>query len=144
MDKDTLLVARDWGPGTMSEAGYPITVRKWKRGTPLESAMEIYRGSTKDNGYGDDPDVLVDGQGHRVAMIERSTYHFRDGALSAAASGPKKLGLPLKSRIEGLQDNQLIVSLDEDWKPEGGAQTICEGSRGVGGCEGGDRGSRCT
>src|SRR5580658_9378274 len=29
-DKDTLLVARDWGPGTMSEAGYAITIREWK------------------------------------------------------------------------------------------------------------------
>ena len=28
VDKDTLLIARDWGPGTMSEAGYPITVRR--------------------------------------------------------------------------------------------------------------------
>jgi prolyl oligopeptidase len=65
-DKDTLLIGRDWGPGTMSEAGYPITVREWKRGEPLESAKEIYRGDTKDNGYGDNPHaVLTDGQGHR-------------------------------------------------------------------------------
>ena len=28
VDKDTLLIARDWGPGTMSEAGYPITIRR--------------------------------------------------------------------------------------------------------------------
>ena len=34
LDKDTLLIGRDWGPGTMSEAGYPITVREWKRGAP--------------------------------------------------------------------------------------------------------------
>ena len=44
VDKDTLLIARDWGPGTMSEAGYPITVRRWKRGQPLESAEEVFRG----------------------------------------------------------------------------------------------------
>ena len=52
VDKDTLLIGRDWGPGTMSEAGYPITVRQWKRGQPLESAEEVFRGDTKDNGYG--------------------------------------------------------------------------------------------
>lgn len=128
VDKDTLLIAREWGPGTMSEAGYPITVRKWKRGTPLESAVEVYRGSTKDNGYGDDPEVLVDGQGHRVAIIHRSKTTFESEHYLLLATGPKKLGLPLKSRIETLNDNQLIVSLDEQWKPEGGTEAIAEGS----------------
>ena len=58
VDKDTLLIARDWGPGTMSEAGYPITMRRWKRGEPLESAEEVFRGDIKDNGYGDNPRVF--------------------------------------------------------------------------------------
>jgi prolyl oligopeptidase len=128
LDKDTLLIGRDWGPGTMSEAGYPITVRKWKRGTPLESAVEVYRGSTKDNGYGDDGEVLVDGQGDRVPTIERSVTTFETEHYLLLASGPKKLGLPMKSRIEGLHDNQLLVSLDEDWKPEGGTESIAQGS----------------
>jgi len=128
LDRDTLLIARDWGAGTMSEAGYPITVRKWKRGTPLGSSVEVYRGSTKDNGYGDDPDVLVDGQGHRVAMVHRSITTFETEHYLLLPSGAKKMSLPPKSRIEKLHDNQLIVTLDEDWKPEGGAQTIAEGA----------------
>ncbi|HEY2467718.1 MAG TPA: prolyl oligopeptidase family serine peptidase [Terracidiphilus sp.] len=128
LDKDTLLIGRDWGPGTMSEAGYPITVRKWKRGTPLESAVEVYRGSTKDNGYGNDPFVLQDGQGHRVAMILRSLNTFQSEWYLLTDTGTKKLGLPLKSRVEGLQDNQLLVSLDEDWTPEGQAKSFPQGS----------------
>jgi prolyl oligopeptidase len=128
LDEETLLISRDWGPGTMSEAGYPITVRKWKRGTPLESAVEVYRGSTKDNGYGDDANVLVDGQGHRVAMVERSLTTFDSKHYLLLPSGPKKLGLPMKSRVETLHENQLLISLEEDWKPEGGSETIAEGS----------------
>jgi len=128
LDKDTLLISRDWGAGTMSEAGYPITVRKWKRGTPLESSVEVYRGSTKDNGYGDGPEVLVDGQGHRVGLVERSTTTFETEYFLLLPNGPKKLGLPLKSRIERLHDNQLIVTLNEDWKPEGRTETVAEGS----------------
>ena len=85
LDEDTLLIGRDWGPGTMSEAGYPITVRKWKSGTPLEGAVEVYRGDTKDNGYGDDPIVLVDGQGNSVALIERSKSTFEQRVVSAIA-----------------------------------------------------------
>lgn len=128
LDKDTLLVAREWGPDTMSKAGYPITVHKWKRGTPLESAVEVYRGSTSDNGYGDDPDVLVDGQGHRVALVHRSRTTFDSEHYLLLNGGPKKLGLPLKSRVETLNDNQLIIAVDEAWKPEGGTASVPEGS----------------
>jgi prolyl oligopeptidase len=126
LDKDTLLIGRDWGPGTMSEAGYPITVRKWKRGTPLESAVEVYRGSTKDNGYGNDPLVFVDGSGHRVAVVMRNMTTFEHEWYLLLPSGPKKLNLPKKAGLEGLQDNQLLVSVDEEWKLEG--QTIPQGS----------------
>ena len=128
LDKDTLLIGRDWGPGTMSEAGYPITVRKWKRGTPLESAVEVYRGSTKDNGYGNDPAVLVDGQGHRVAVIQRNLNTFQREWYLLTPAGTKKLSLPLKSDVNGLEDNQLLVSLDEDWTPEGQTKTFPQGS----------------
>ncbi len=38
LDKDTLIVARDWGPGTMTASGYPFVVKLWKRGTPLSTA----------------------------------------------------------------------------------------------------------
>src|ERR1700756_2329064 len=76
VDKDTLLIGRDWGPGTMSEAGYPITVRQWKRGQPLENAEEVFRGDTKDNGYGNNARVLVDGQGHHALIVQRNLSTF--------------------------------------------------------------------
>ena len=59
VDKDTLLIGRDWGTGTMSEAGYAITIRQWRRGEPLEGAKEVFRGDTKDNGYGNNPRVFA-------------------------------------------------------------------------------------
>ena len=107
-----MLIGRDWGPGTMSEAGYPITIRKWKRGAPLESAVEVYRGKVKDNGYGDNPAVMVDGQGHRVAVVERNKTTFEREWYLLLPGGPKRLGLPLKCSLNGPQDNQLLVSLN--------------------------------
>ena len=41
MDKDTLLVSRDFGEGTLTESQYPRTTRVWKRGTPIDQAEEI-------------------------------------------------------------------------------------------------------
>ncbi len=128
VDKDTLLIARDWGPGTMSEAGYPITVRRWKRGEPLESAKEVFRGDIKDNGYGDNPRVFIDGQGHQAALVERNLSTFAHENYLLLPGGPKKLGLPLKSSVDGMLDGQLLVTLDEDWTPEGQSTNISQGS----------------
>ena len=93
-DKDTLLVARDWGPGTMSESGYPITVREWKRGQPLESAREVYHGETKDTRV--QPVVFIDGQGHRAVILVRARTFFEVEQYLLLPGGVKKLGLPLK------------------------------------------------
>ena len=128
VDNDTLLVARDWGPGTMSEAGYPITIRQWKRGKPLEDSKEVFRGDTKDNGYGDGPVVLVDGQGHHAVMVERNLSTFAHEHYLLLPGGAKKLALPLKASVDGMLDGQLLVTLDEDWTPEGQTNKIAQGS----------------
>jgi prolyl oligopeptidase len=128
VDKDTLLIARDWGPGTMSEAGYPITIRRWKRGQPLESAKEVFRGSIKDNGYGNDPVVFVDGQGHRAVIVQRSLSTFAHENYLLLPDGAKKLALPLKARVTGMVSGQLLVTLDEDWTPQRQTTKIAEGS----------------
>jgi prolyl oligopeptidase len=127
LDKDTLLIARDWGPGTMSEAGYPITIREWKRGEPLEKAREIFRGDPKDNGYGNVPWVVDDGLGHRAAGIVRNLSTFDHEWYLLLPGGVRKLAVPLKSSIDGFVDNQMIWSLHEDWIPDGGT-TIKSGA----------------
>jgi prolyl oligopeptidase len=128
VDQDTLLVGRDWGPGTMSEAGYPITIRQWKRGTTLDASKEVFRGEIKDNGYGDNPVVFVDGQGHHAAMVERNLSTFAHEHYLLLPSGAKKLALPLKAEVDDLLDGQLLVTLDEDWTPEGQTAKIAQGS----------------
>ncbi len=128
VDKDTLLIARDWGPGTMSEAGYPVTIRRWNRGQPLESSQEVFRGDVKDNGYGDNPFVLVDGQGHRAVIVERSLSTFASENYLLLPGGAKKLALPLKASVTGLLSGQLLVTLNEDWTPQGQTTKIAEGS----------------
>src|SRR6202041_102327 len=126
LDKDTLLMGRDWGAGTMSEAGYPVTVREWKRGTPLGGGKEIFKGDVKDNGYGDNPRVFIDGQGRRATMIERNLTTFTSETYIVLKDGGKKLDLPLKSSVAGLLDGQLVIDLEENWTA--GGKTFPQGS----------------
>ncbi len=126
VDKDTLLIARDWGTGTMSASGYPITIREWKRHQPLESAKELFRGDTRD--VADSPLVLVDGQGHKAVLVQRGLSFFEQENYLLLPGGPRKLSLPPKATVDGLLDGQLLVTLNEDWTPEEQTNKISQGS----------------
>ncbi|MGA3234832.1 MAG: prolyl oligopeptidase family serine peptidase [Bryobacteraceae bacterium] len=126
VDKDTLLVARDWGAGTMTKSGYPFVVKLWKRGQPLDQAKEVYRGA--------ETDVLVeavtghDGDGHQATVILRRVSFFEVEISLLTPDGTKRIALPGKARINDLLKGQIIVTLDEDWKPEGGDTKFVQGS----------------
>jgi prolyl oligopeptidase len=127
-DKDTLLIARDWGAGTMTPSGYPFIVKRWKRGTPLDQAVEVFRGDGKDGGYGVSPFVMNDAQGHQGVFIYRPVSTFEVELSVVTPGGVKLLGLPKKVQPAGLLDGQMIVILNQDWTPEGATQKIAQGS----------------
>jgi prolyl oligopeptidase len=126
VDKDTLLVARNWGPGTMTQSGYPFVVKLWKRGEPLDQAKEIYRGKESDVSAGST--TLHDDQGHHVTLLTRGVNFFESELSLLMPSGPSRIALPPKVDLDGLLDNQLIVTLNQDWKPEGLNTTFAQGS----------------
>ncbi len=115
LDENTLLVATDWGPGSMTESGYAYIVKVWKRGTPLASAKEIYRGKESDVAVG--PSVIHDGQGHQLNLIGRSPSFFETEYYILTAKGPELIGLPKQVRLIGLLNNKLIFTINQDWTP---------------------------
>ena len=125
VDKDTLLVARDWGPGSMTASGYPFVVKAVKRGQSLDQAKEIYRGDTSDQ-TGTSPFVLTDGQGHTVSLIQRGTTFFGHDTLAITPKGVVKLPIPEKANITQLVNGQLVVQLSEGWTA--GGRTIPAGA----------------
>jgi prolyl oligopeptidase len=126
VDKDTLLVARNWGPGTMTQSGYPFVVKLWKRGEPLDHAKEIYRGKESDVSAA--AENLDDGQGHHAILLARGVNFFERETSLLTPSGPSRIALPPKADVNGLLDNQIIVTLNQDWKPEGLATNFAQGS----------------
>ncbi len=47
-DRDTLYVGTDFGPGTLTESGYPRIIREWHRGMPLSEARTTFEGRPED------------------------------------------------------------------------------------------------
>lgn len=126
IDKDTLLVARDWGPGTMTKSGYAFVIKMWKRGQPLEQAKEVYRGTPTD--VWANPVTLQDSERHQVSMVVRGLNFFESEYSLLTSAGVKKIALPGKTNIVGLLHGQIIVMLNEDWKPQASAEKLVQGT----------------
>jgi prolyl oligopeptidase len=113
LDDDTLIVSRDWGPGTTTESSYPFVVKTLKRGQRLDQAAEVFRGKPTDVSV--DPVVLHDADGHRVVLIERATDFFHAEHWLLTEHGTVRLALPEKVSFHGLFQGQLVLTLQEDW-----------------------------
>jgi len=125
LDRDTLLVATDFGPEngkpTMTESGYPFIVKSLKRGQTLAQATEVYRGEQSDGGYGVSPAVYRDKAGKVMAVIiTRPLDTFRSETWSVGRDGkPVKLKLPERVSVHGVIGQQLVVSIEQDWNWQG-------------------------
>ena len=120
LDRDTLLVATDFGSGTLTESGYPYIVKALKRGQTLAQATEVYRGEQADGGYGVSPSVYRDKDGRILAvLINRPLDTFRAETWELRGMTAHQLRLPERVNVHGVMGQHLILTLDEDWTRDG-------------------------
>jgi prolyl oligopeptidase len=118
LDKDTLLVGREWAPGELTDSGYAYVLKTLKRGQSLDQAVEVYRGQKTDVSVS--PMVLRDADGKVVAvMAHRGVTFFESEVYLLEGAKPVKLDLPLKSSIQGYVDGQMVVLMEQDWPAKG-------------------------
>jgi prolyl oligopeptidase len=117
-DKDTLLVATDWGPGTLTASGYPFIVKEWKRGTPLADAKEIHRGQATDVGVS--PFALYAGPGQRLLGLSEADTFFTASYWLIGESGKlERMTLPAKVSPRALYKGEMIFTIEQDWSVSG-------------------------
>lgn len=63
-DEDTVLVGTDFGPGSLTDSGYPRVVKRWRRGQPLADAETVFTGASTD--------VIVAAYVNRTPGFERT------------------------------------------------------------------------
>jgi len=120
VDRDTLLVARDFGPGTLTSSGYPMIVKVLKRGQTLDQAQTVFTGLPTDvsvSGYAlRDADGVV-----QATLINRGVSFYEGETHRLNADGTTtRLQLPAKSSINALVRGQLVVTTDQDWTAPSG------------------------
>jgi prolyl oligopeptidase len=111
MHRDTLLVATDFGDGSMTSSGYARQAKRWTRGTPLSSATLLYEGDTSDVlvavGSFRTADRSFNIVFHRPSFFEGTMHLVRDGALV-------KVDVPLDADVNLVRD-QLVVYVRKPW-----------------------------
>ncbi len=118
IDRDTVLISRDWGEGTMTKSSYPFVVKLWKRGQPLSAATEVFRGTADDVSVS--PFALRDPDGKvQAVLINRAVSFFEAETYLLTDAGAKKLPFPLKSSIQGLVNGRMLMTLEQDWAEQG-------------------------
>jgi prolyl oligopeptidase len=110
-DIDTLYVGTDFGPGSMTNAGYPRIVKEWKRGTPLSEATTIYEGQATDvAAYG----YREWDHGHVRDWVGRAPSFFTNEAY--LRDGDKLVKIEKQDDAEaGVWDDQLMITLRTAW-----------------------------
>jgi prolyl oligopeptidase len=119
IDKDTLLVGREWTPGLVTESGYPFVIKRLKRGQALSQATEVFAGTKSDVGVW--PGVIRDADGRHVAdYVTRAVGFFDSEVHILTPKGSVRLLVPTKSSFQAYLDGQAIFTLEEAWTAPNG------------------------
>ncbi|MFL6729467.1 MAG: prolyl oligopeptidase family serine peptidase [Sphingomicrobium sp.] len=111
---DALFIGTDFGPGSLTDSGYPRIVKLWKRGTPLSAAIRIAEGEKADvsiQAYG-----VVDGD--RIWPLLNRSVDFFHSKISHIAPDDRLVPTPLPddAQINDITDGRVVASLKTPWR----------------------------
>lgn len=110
-DHDTLLVGTDFGPGSLTESGYPRIVKRWHRGQPLAEAEAVFTGAPAD--------VLVSAgvdrtPGYERTLISRAIDFFNDETYQLRSGELVRIDAPTDATVS-VHRRWLLIELRSDW-----------------------------
>ena len=119
---DTVLVGTDFGPGSMTESGYPRIAKRWRRGQPLADAVTVYEGELSDVsvGVGFDPTP-----GFERLLASRSTDFFNRERFELRDGELLRIDVPTDAGIS-IHREWLLIRPRTDWTV--GSATYVAGS----------------
>ena len=123
IDKDSLYVSTNFGPGTMTTSGYPRIVKRWRRGTPLASATTIFEGRDTDMSV---TAFFDDTKGFERHVVYRTPAFFKNDFYLLGKDGKlQKVDVPEDAKTS-LHREWLIIEPRSAWTV--GGKTHAAGS----------------
>jgi prolyl oligopeptidase len=108
---DSLFVGTDFGPGSLTDSGYPRVVKEWKRGTPLADAAVVFEGRAEDMGVNAHRDLTP---GFERDIITRTPTFFTSETFLRRDGRLVKIEKPDDARAS-FHREWLLVQLRTDW-----------------------------
>lgn len=114
ISQDKLFVATDFGPGSMSKAGYPRQLKVWNRGTPLKSAKPVVEVSENEMSV---DATAFDDPGRKWYVIDQNIDFYRSRHSLFTSEGKLvDLPVPQDAIIHGTHEGHLLFSLRTELK----------------------------
>lgn len=111
-DLDTLYVGTDFGPGTLTQSGYPRQLKLWKRGTSIDEASLLFEAQQSDLSVGV---WVVRRLDENRDFIVRAIDFWNDEKFEVVDGKPHRLDVPSDVSICGVFQGQILLSLRSDW-----------------------------
>ena len=127
IDRDSVFVQTDFGPGSMTNSGYPRLTKRWRRGTPLTAAELVYEGQPTDMQV---MAIHDDTRGFERDWVMRNIAFYNNEMFALAGDGSlTKLDVP-NSANKRPAFEYLFVELRQPWSVGGrdypaGALLVC-------------------
>jgi prolyl oligopeptidase len=112
IDIDHVFVSTDFGPGSMTESGYPRIVKRWQRGLPLSTARTVFEGEVKDV-YAYASVDKTPGFERIVLARALDFYNLRMSLLEGDKLVP--IDKPSDAQLSFWRD-RVLIELRSDWK----------------------------
>ena len=110
-DEDTVLVGTDFGPGSLTDSGYPMVVKRWRRGQPLADAETVFTGSPEDVSVGAGVDLTP---GFERTTLVRATDFFNHELYELRGSELIKIDAPSDAGIS-IHREWLLIKPKSEW-----------------------------
>ncbi len=122
IDKNTLYIASDFGPGSLTDSGYPRVIKRWQRGQKLADAVSVYEGQAQDVAAF----VSVDHTpGFERTVFGRSLDFYNTQMLLQQGDKLVPLDKPLDAQLSFWRE-RVLLELRSAWTVDG--QTWPQGS----------------
>lgn len=113
--RDRLIVGTDFGSDSLTDSGYPMTLRIWDRNTSLADSVEIFRGQKTDVSVGAWTDST---NGFSEYYINRSPGFFSSETYVYRSDSLKQVEKPEDANA-WINQKRLFLRLKTDWTYRG-------------------------
>lgn len=114
IDENNVLIATDFGKGSLTTSGYARIIKHWRRGEPLSTARQVFEVQESDLSA---HAIKIEHGDERHVLFQRAIDFYNQAIYIEEASGElRQLPIPATANLVDVRDNKIYLTLREDLK----------------------------